>query len=246
MKELRDKVAVVTGGTRGIGRAVSLALADAGAKIAILDVCIDETAERFLEELHQNGTEAIAVRASVASYDETVAAFKDILAQFGTVDILVNNAGITRDKLLPMMKPEDFSAVLDVNLVGVYNTIKQVYPVMLKKRAGKIVNVASVAGMMGNAGQANYAASKAGVIGLTKTIAKELAGRGICCNAIAPGFVATSMTTAFADNEDVLRTIPMRRFAKPEEVASLVRFLAGSGSDYITGEVIRIDGGLAM
>lgn len=246
MSELTGQVAVVTGGTRGIGRAVCHALAEAGAKVAFLYAGNDQAARQVEQELAALGAEALGIKCNVASFDEVTTAFQTILQRFGTVDILVNNAGITRDKLLPMMKPEDFTAVVDVNLVGAYNTIKQAYPVMLKKRAGRIINVSSVAGVMGNAGQVNYAASKAGLIGLTKSVAKELAARGICCNAIAPGFVTTDMTEAFADNEDVRRTIPMRRFAEPEEIATLVRFLCGSGAAYITGEVIRVDGGLAM
>ena len=162
------------------------------------------------------------------------------------MDILVNNAGITRDKLLLSMKPEEFTSVIDINLVGAYNTVKQVYPVMLKKRSGKIINVSSVAGVMGNPGQTNYAASKAGLIGFTKSIAKELGSRGICCNAIAPGFVRTPMTTAFADKDEFVNAIPMKRFAEPEEIANLVLFLASDMANYITGEVIRIDGGMAM
>ncbi len=166
---------------------------------------------------------------------------------FGGIDILVNNAGITRDGLVYTMKEADFNAVLDTNLKGAFHFIKHCYPIFVKKRAGKIINISSVSGLMGNGGQANYAASKAGLIGLTKSVARELAGRGICCNAIAPGFIETDMTAAI-DKEDnpLAGLIPLRRMGKPEEVAQLAVFLAGSGSDYITGEVIRVDGGLAM
>ena len=162
------------------------------------------------------------------------------------MDILVNNAGITRDKLVMAMKPADFDAVLQTNLTGAFHMIKQVYPIFARQKSGKIVNISSVSGLMGNAGQANYAASKAGLVGLTKSVAKELASRGICCNAVAPGFIQTDMTEKFVDNEALLQQIPQKRMGRPEEVAALVLFLASPQADYITGEVIRIDGGLAM
>lgn len=240
---LTDKVAVVTGGSRGIGRAVCLELAQAGVKVAFLYAGNEQTAQQTLAEL---GPQAKAYCCDVADADAVAEVFGQILQDFGTVDILVNNAGVTRDKLVLGMKEEDFSRVLDVNLKGAYHMIRQVYPVMMKKRSGKIINISSVSGLMGNAGQANYAASKAGLIGLTKSVAKELASRGVCCNAVAPGFVQTDMTTAFTENQKIVDAIPAKRFAKPEEVAHLVSFLASEKADYITGEVIRIDGGLAM
>ncbi len=243
---LNNKVAVVTGGSRGIGRAVCEAFCKNGADVAFLDAGSMEVAEETAAYLAQFGTKVKAYSCDISDFDKTTEVFKEILADFGTVDILVNNAGITRDKLLLSMKPEEFTSVIDINLVGAYNTVKQVYPVMLKKRAGKIINVSSVAGVMGNPGQTNYAASKAGLIGFTKSIAKELGSRGICCNAIAPGFVRTPMTTAFADKEEFVNAIPMKRFAEPEEIANLVLFLASDMANYITGEVIRIDGGMAM
>lgn len=243
---LKNKVAVVTGGSRGIGRAICEAFCKNGADVAFLDAGSMEVAEETAAYLAQFGTKVKAYGCDISDFDKTAEVFKDILAEFGTVDILVNNAGITRDKLLLSMKPEEFTSVIDINLVGAYNTVKQVYPVMLKKRAGKIINVSSVAGVMGNPGQTNYAASKAGLIGFTKSIAKELGSRGICCNAIAPGFVRTPMTTAFADKEEFVNAIPMKRFAEPEEIANLVLFLASDMANYITGEVIRIDGGMAM
>ena len=243
---LKNKVAVVTGGSRGIGRAVCEAFCKNGADVAFLDAGSMEVAEETAAYLAQFGTKVKAYSCDISDFDKTTEVFKEILAEFGTVDILVNNAGITRDKLLLSMKPEEFTSVIDINLVGAYNTVKQVYPVMLKKRAGKIINVSSVAGVMGNPGQTNYAASKAGLIGFTKSIAKELGSRGICCNAIAPGFVRTPMTTAFADKEEFVNAIPMKRFAEPEEIANLVLFLASDMANYITGEVIRIDGGMAM
>ena len=240
---LTDKVAVVTGGSRGIGRAVCLELAQAGAKVVFLYAGNEQTAQQTLAEL---GPQAKAYCCDVADSDAVAEVFRQILQDFGTVDILVNNAGVTRDKLVLGMKEEDFSRVLDVNLKGAYHMIRQADPVMMKKRSGKIINISSVSGLMGNAGQANYAASKAGLIGLTKSVAKELASRGVCCNAVAPGFVQTDMTTAFAENQKIVDAIPAKRFAKPEEVAHLVAFLASEKADYITGEVIRIDGGLAM
>ena len=243
---LKNKVAVVTGGSRGIGRAICEAFCKNGADVAFLDAGSMEVAEETVTYLSQFGTKVKAYQCDISDFIKTSEVFKDILADFGTVDILVNNAGITRDKLLLSMKPEEFTSVIDINLVGAYNTVKQVYPVMLKKRAGKIINVSSVAGVMGNPGQTNYAASKAGLIGFTKSIAKELGSRGICCNAIAPGFVRTPMTTAFADKEEFVNAIPMKRFAEPEEIANLVLFLASDMANYITGEVIRIDGGMAM
>ena len=243
---LKNKVAVVTGGSRGIGRAICEAFCKNGADVAFLDAGSMEVAEETAAYLAQFGTKVKAYSCDISSFDKTTEVFKEILAEFGTVDILVNNAGITRDKLLLSMKPEEFTSVIDINLVGAYNTVKQVYPVMLKKRAGKIINISSVAGVMGNPGQTNYAASKAGLIGFTKSVAKELGSRGICCNAIAPGFVRTPMTTAFADKEEFVNAIPMKRFAEPEEIANLVLFLASDMANYITGEVIRIDGGMAM
>lgn len=243
---LKNKVAVVTGGSRGIGRAICSAFCKNGADVAFLDVGSAEQTAETVTELSSFGTKVKAYQCNITDYAETEAVFKEILAEFGTVDILVNNAGITRDKLLLGMKPEEFTAVIDTNLVGAYNTVKQVYPVMMKKRSGKIVNISSVSGIMGNAGQTNYSASKAGLIGFTKSLAKELAARGVCCNAVAPGFVATNMTTAFAENEALLSSIPLKRFAQPEEIAALVLFLSSDNANYITGEVIRIDGGLAM
>ncbi len=243
---LKGKVAVVTGGSQGIGKAICLEFAKNGADIAILYVGAPEPAEETVKEIGALGVRVAAYVCNVASEEEVSATFKAVLADFGTVDILVNNAGITRDKLMLMMKEADYDSVLGVNLKGAFLATKQVYSIMMKKRSGKIINMSSVAGVMGNAGQTNYSASKAGLIGLTKSVAKELAPRGICCNAIAPGFVATDMTASFQGDEQVLASIPMRRFAKPEEIAKLALFLASPASDYITGEVIRIDGGLAM
>lgn len=243
---LTGKVAVVTGASRGIGRAVCLALAEQGADIALLYAGNTEKAADAAAQLQALGVQARAYACNVSDYEAVKHTFAAILSDFGHIDILVNNAGVTRDKLVMTMKPEDFSAVLDVNLSGAFHTIKQVYPLFAKQRSGKIVNISSVAGLMGNAGQANYAASKAGLIGLTKSVAKELAPRGICCNAVAPGFIRTDMTEKFADNEAIVQGIPFKRVGNPQEVAALVCFLCSPHADYITGEVIRIDGGLAM
>lgn len=243
---LKGKTAVVTGGSRGIGRAVCLKLAQNGCDVAFLYAGNEGKASDTLTELQALGVKAAAFRCDVSDSNAVKEVFGRILTQFGHIDILVNNAGITRDKLVLGMKCEDFDDVIGVNLRGTFYTIKQVYPLFAKQRSGKIVNISSVAGLMGNAGQANYAASKAGVIGLTKTVAKELASRGVCCNAVAPGFIRTDMTEKFSDDEKVVSTIPVNRVGTPEEVASLVLFLCLPCSDYITGEVIRIDGGLAM
>ncbi len=243
---LKNKVAVVTGGSRGIGRAICEVFAKNGAAVAFLNTGNTDAAKETEAYLSGFGTRVKAYPCDISDFTKTTEVFKEILAEFGTVDILVNNAGITRDKLLLAMKPEEFSSVIDTNLVGAYNTVKQVYPIMIKKRSGKIINISSISGIMGNAGQTNYSASKAGLIGFTKSVAKEVASRGICCNAVAPGFVNTSMTTAFAENEALLSSIPLQRFAQPEEIANLVLFLASDMANYITGEVIRIDGGLAM
>lgn len=243
---LENKVAAVTGASRGIGRAIAQIYAQNGASVAILDINGDAAAETAAEISDETGAVVRAYACNIADSDDVKATFKAIVSDFGTLDILVNNAGITRDRLMMMMKPEDFDAVIAVNLRGAFLAMREVSPILAKKRAGRIINMASVAGIMGNAGQANYAASKAGLIAMTKTAAKELASRGVTVNAIAPGFVATEMTTAFQADEKYLDAIPLRRFAKPEEIAALALFLASDAAGYITGEVIRIDGGMAM
>ncbi|NLV49263.1 MAG: 3-oxoacyl-[acyl-carrier-protein] reductase [Clostridiales bacterium] len=243
---LKGKIAVVTGGSRGIGAAICRELAKNGASVALLYAGSDEKAAAVTEELISLGTAAKCYRCDVSDLNTVTAVFKTIASEFGPVDILINNAGVTADKLLMTMKEREFDKVLAVNLKGAFNTIKQVYPVFLRRRSGKIINIASVAGLSGNAGQVNYAASKAGLIALTKSVAKELASRGICCNAIAPGLIDTDMTAGLNEVSPIMGSIPLGRAGKPEEVAALAVFLASPLSDYITGEVIRIDGGLAM
>ena len=241
---LKGKTAVVTGGSRGIGKAICLKFAENGADIAFLYAGNTVKAEETVKELEGLGVKAKAYQCNVADADAVAAVVKEIVKDFGGIQILVNNAGITKDKLVPMMKAADFDAVIDTNLKGSFYMTKGVYPLFLKQKGGKIINISSVSGLTGNPGQANYSASKAGVIGLTKSVAKELASRGVCCNAIAPGFIATEMTQAL-ENDTLKDAIPMKRFGEAEEVAKLALFLASEHSDYITGEVIRIDGGLA-
>ena len=241
---LKGKVAVVTGGSRGIGKAICLKFAENGADIAFLYAGNAVKAEETLKELEGMGVKAKAYQCNVADAEAVAATVKEITKDFGGIHILVNNAGITKDKLVPMMKAADFDAVVDTNLKGTFYMIKEAYPLFLKQKSGKIINISSVSGLMGNPGQANYSASKAGVVGLTKSVAKELASRGVCCNAIAPGFIATEMTENL-ENNTLKDAIPMKRFGEAEEVAKLALFLASEHSDYITGEVIRIDGGLA-
>ena len=241
---LKGKTAVVTGGSRGIGKAICLKFAENGADIAFLYAGNIVKAEETLHELEAMGVKAKAYQCNVADGEAVAATVKEITKDFGGIHILVNNAGITKDKLVPMMKAADFDAVVDTNLKGTFYMIKEAYPLFLKQKSGKIINISSVSGLMGNPGQANYSASKAGVVGLTKSVAKELASRGVCCNAIAPGFIATEMTENM-ENNTLKDAIPMKRFGEAEEVAKLALFLASEHSDYITGEVIRIDGGLA-
>ncbi|WP_418441389.1 3-oxoacyl-[acyl-carrier-protein] reductase [Anaerotignum lactatifermentans] len=243
---LKGKTAIVTGGSRGIGAAICKRFAEQGANIALLYAGNTQKAEETKVALQEMGVKAEAYQCNVADAEQVAAVCKQIIKDFGGADILVNNAGITKDKLVPMMKVPDFDSVVDTNLKGAFYMIKQLYPVFMKQKSGKIINISSVSGLMGNPGQTNYSASKAGLIGLTKSVAKELASRNVNCNAIAPGFVATDMTENLSENNALVDHIPMKRFAQPEDIANLALFLASDQSDYITGEVIRIDGGLAM
>lgn len=243
---LTGKTALVTGGSRGLGRNIAQSLAQQGADVAIVYAGNEAAAEETLTLLTGLGRKAKAYRCDVSSFDDTAALVKEILDDFGGVDILINNAGIVRDGLILSMKEADFDAVISTNLKGAFNMTKHLYSHFMRKRAGRIVNITSVVGMMGNGGQANYAAAKAGLIGLTKSTAKELAGRGVTCNAVAPGFILSDMTAALSDKvkEQVLGAIPAKRMGRAEEVGSLVAFLASDQAAYITGEVIKIDGGL--
>jgi 3-oxoacyl-[acyl-carrier protein] reductase len=243
---LRDKVAIVTGASRGIGRAIAQELATLGANVVVNYASSSQAAEELVEKITKAGGSAIALQADVSKADQVEALLESVMAKFSRVDILVNNAGITRDTLLLRMKPEDWQAVIDLNLTGVFLCTRAVSKVMLKQRSGRIINITSVAGLMGNPGQANYSAAKAGVIGFTKTIAKEFASRGITVNAVAPGFIATDMTSN-VKAEEILQHIPLGRYGQPEEVAGMVRFLAADPSAaYITGQVFNVDGGMVM
>ena len=247
MGKLENKVAIVTGGARGIGEAISLRLAAEGARIAIVDILLDvaeETAKKFVEL----GYEAKAYAANVAKVEDAEATVKQVIADFGRVDILVNNAGITKDNLIMRMSEAEWDAVIAVNLKGTFNFTKAVVSPMGRQRAGKIVNVASVVGRMGNAGQANYSASKAGVIALTKSTAKEYGARNIQVNAVAPGFIETEMTAKLPQSvrDTFMMVIPAKRPGKPEDVANVVAFLCSSDADYVTGQVLNIDGGMLM
>lgn len=247
MGKLDNKVAIVTGGARGIGEAISLRLAAEGAKIAIVDIMLD-VAEATAGKFAELGYEAKAYAANVAKVEDADATVKQVIADFGKVDILVNNAGITKDNLIMRMSEAEWDAVLAVNLKGTFNFTKAAVTFMARQRSGKIVNIASVVGRMGNAGQANYSASKAGVIALTKSTAKEFGSRNIQANAVAPGFIQTDMTAALPEKvlEDFMKVIPAKRPGKPEDVANVVAFLCSSDADYVTGQVLNIDGGMLM
>ena len=247
-KFLTGKVALVTGASRGIGRAVALKLSDAGAKVAVNFAGNVAKAEEVKAEIEKRGGEVILVQGSVDNLEVVNSIVKKIVDTWGTVDILINNAGITRDNLLLKMTESDFDAVISTNLKGVFNCTKAVTRIMMKQRGGRIVNMASVVGLTGNAGQANYAAAKAGIIGFTKSAAKELASRGVTVNAIAPGFIDTDMTAKLPEKikEETLNQIPMGKFGTPEDVANLAAFLTSDQAAYITGQIINVDGGMAM
>ena len=247
METLQGKVAIVTGASRGIGRAIALELAKQGASIVVNYASSSGAADTVAAEINAAGGQAIALKADVSKVEQVEALFNATIENFQRLDITVNNAGITRDTLLLRMKPEDWQAVIDLNLTGVFLCTRAASKIMLKQRSGRIINIASVAGQMGNPGQANYSAAKAGVIGFTKTVAKELASRGITVNAVAPGFIATDMTSKLSNTEDILKYIPLGRYGQPEEIAGMVRFLAADpAAAYITGQVFNVDGGMVM
>ena len=244
----QNKTAVVTGGSRGIGLAIAKKLAKGGADIAILYVGDKSEGEKAKEELLQYGTKIEQYYCDVSDFEASKQTVEKVIEDFGGIDILVNNAGITRDKLVLNMDESDFDAVINVNLKGTFNMIKHTYKHFMKKRCGRIISTSSIVGLIGNAGQANYSASKAGIIGITKSVAKELAGRGVTVNAVAPGYIGTEMTNVLSDKvKDAMKAqIPAKRIGTPEDVANVVAFLCSDDAAYVTGEVIRVDGGLAM
>ena len=243
---MKGKIALVTGGSRGIGRAIAVKMAQEGCDVAILYAGRKEAADETVSMIEAAGARALAVQCNVADGAAAEAAVKEVSQTLGSIDILVNNAGIVRDGLAMRMSSEDFRAVLDVNLTGAFHMIRACLPLFVRKRSGRIINITSVSGMMGNPGQANYASSKAGLIGLTKTIAREVASRGVTVNAVAPGFIETDMTASMNESalQKGLSAVPMGRIGKPEDVANAVCFLAGDGAGYITGCVLKVDGGM--
>ena len=245
---LQGKVAIITGSGRGIGKAIAIKLASLGANIVINDIPQSEDADKTSEEIKAMGVDSIVVKGDVRKTEDVQELISKTLDKFGKIDIFINNAGVTRDGLMLRMSEDDWDLVMDINLKGAFNCIKAVARPMMKQRSGAIVNIASVVGVMGNAGQANYSASKAGLIGLKKTTAKEFASRGIRCNAVAPGFIESAMTDKLPDDvkQEYFKAIPLAKFGKVEEVADVVAFLASDMSSYVTGQVINIDGGLHM
>lgn len=243
---LENKKVMITGGSRGIGRAMAIVMAQAGADVAVIYNGNKEAADKVCEEIRAMGRQAAAFKCDVGNFEEAGKTVQAVNKELGGLDVLVNNAGITKDGLIFTLKEDDFDRVIETNLKGAFNTIKHAAKIMMKNRKGTIINITSVSGMMGNPGQANYAAAKAGMIGLTKTVAKELAARGITCNAIAPGFVATEMTDKLSDEvkDSIDSIVPLKRMAQPEDIANAAVFLASDKASYITGEVLKVDGGL--
>lgn len=242
------KSALVTGASRGIGRSIALQLADEGYNVAVNYAGSKDKADAVVEEIKAKGVDSFAIQANVANGDEVKAMIKEVVSQFGSVDVLVNNAGITRDNLLMRMKEQEWDDVIDTNLKGVFNCIQKVTPQMLRQRSGAIINLSSVVGAVGNPGQTNYVATKAGVIGMTKSVARELASRSITVNAVAPGFIVSDMTDALSDElkEQMLDQIPLARFGEDKDIANTVAFLASEKAKYITGQTIHVNGGMFM
>lgn len=243
-----NKVAFITGATRGIGKKIALTFAQNGYDIAINYRTENDELKNTKKEIEENNVKCLAVQGDVSIFEDCERFVKEIIAEYGKIDVLVNNAGITKDTLLMRMKKEEFESVIDVNLVGTFNVTKNVISHMVKARSGRIINISSVVGVSGNAGQTNYSASKAGIIGFTKSLAKEVASRGILVNAVAPGFIETQMTDVLKDEikEEIAKTIPLKRMGTSQDVANVVKFLASDDSSYITGQVINIDGGMLM
>ena len=241
-----NKVALVTGGAKGIGKQIAITLAEQGYNIILNYRSENEELKELISIIEDNGVECLPVKGDVASYEDCESFIAKAIEKFGKIDVLVNNAGITKDMLLMRMKKEDFEQVIDVNLVGTFNVTKQVIPYMIKARSGRIINISSVVGISGNAGQTNYSASKAGIIGFTKSLAKELASRNILVNAVAPGFIQTSMTDVLKDEvkQQIENNIPLKRIGNAQDVANVVKFLASDDSSYITGQVLNVDGGM--
>lgn len=246
MRLLENKKALVTGASRGIGKAIAIAFAKAGADVAISDLKVDADAEEVVRELESIGVKAKAYASDASSFDASEQLVNEVLKDFGQIDVLVNNAGITRDNLLLRMSEQDWDMVIKVNLKSIFNMTKAIQRNMLKQRSGSIINMSSVVGLSGNAGQSNYSASKAGLIGFTKSVAQEFGSRGIRCNAIAPGFIETAMTEKLPEDvrDNWIKTIPLRRSGKPDDVANIALFLASDLSSYVTGQVISVDGGM--
>ena len=245
---LKGKTAVVTGASRGIGRAIAVKLAKLGANVVVNYRKSEDAVQGVVKEIEALGVKALAVQADISSYSDVENMIKKCIMEFGSIDILVNNAGITKDGLIMRMKEEDFDNVINVNLKGAFNCTRHVSSIMLKQRSGRIINISSVSGITGNAGQVNYSSAKAGIIGMTKSVAREFASRGVTCNAVAPGYIQTDMTDAVPEKakEAIMSTIPLKRLGTPEDVANIVAFLASEEASYITGQVINVDGGMVM
>ena len=243
-----DKCALITGATRGIGKQIAITLAKQGYNIALNYRKENEELENTKKEIEKIGVQILAVKGDVANFEDCENFVKQVIERFGQIDVLVNNAGITKDMLLMRMKKEDFEQVIDTNLVGTFNVTKNVVPYMMKARSGRIINISSVVGISGNAGQTNYSASKAGIIGFTKSLAKEIASRNILVNAVAPGFIETNMTDVLKDDvkQEIAKNIPLKRMGTTQDVANVVKFLASDDSSYITGQVINVNGGMLM